>query len=198
MAEDQDPTAPSAAKRLFEIGVAAAVMVYFAGWTFLSELFREFGLSSQAIDVPVYSVFVYAYDALFRTICGWLVIVIAVVAFACSAVVPPSRNSLMIYLLLAVLAFPVIHFVARDAAVTRADQIRSGYGYYATAVVRPGKTYPPEFAAALAGTDISVIATTKDSVYVVGQSNKIFGGTLPAGKTYILPLDDFAISIRLR
>jgi hypothetical protein len=196
MADDQDTT--SFTKRLSEIGVVAAVMVYFAGWTFISELFRAFGLSSHAIDIPVYAVFVYAYDALFGTVLGWLMIIAAVIALSWSAFLKPSRKSLAVYLLLAVFAFPVVHSVAKCAAVNRAAEIRSGHSYLATAVVRPGKTYPPDFVTVLAGNDLSVIATTKDMVYVVSQSSATFGGTLADGKTYILPLEDFAVSIRLK
>lgn len=190
--------ASSFTKRLSEIGVAAAVIVYFAGWTFISELFRKFGLSPHAIDIPVYSVFVYAYDALFTTCWGWLVVTAGVIALGSLVVVKPSQTSFTIYLLLTVFTFPIVHYIAKKSAADRADEIRSGKACYASVVVRSEKTYPPAFTDDLTHDDLAVIVTTKDMVYVVRQSSATFGGMLPAGKTYILPLSDFAVSIRLK
>lgn len=95
---ERDEGAPSFTKRISEIGLLAAVLIYFTGWTFISELFRQFGLSSHVIDIPVYSVFVYAYDALYKTAWGWVTMGVGVAVFASAAFVKPSRLSMTSYL----------------------------------------------------------------------------------------------------
>jgi hypothetical protein len=189
---------PSFTKRIAEIGVLAAVLIYFTGWTYLAELFEEFGLSSHVINLPVYSVFVYAYEVLFGTWAGWLVTVIATLVIASTAAVKPSPRSIIVYLLLGVLAFPLLHLVAAYAARNAASEIRSGKSYLVRAFLRPSKTYPENALSSLTGDDVSLIATTADAIYVVKQSTVSLGGTLPNAQTYILPLDDFAVSIELR
>ena len=109
-----------------------AFYLYFAGWTFSTELRARFGLQPTAIETPVYFYIVYAYDVFFRTdlewpIFGWpLFLGLAGSWYAVARVRFIPLAEAVIVIVLATVPFPLISALAAARANTNYSFLRSG------------------------------------------------------------------------
>ena len=180
-------------KRVAELTVLLAFYLYFAGWSYASELFASFGLSLNAIETPVYFFIVYAYRVFFASFFGIVLLLFLAGGWYVLALSAWSRRAELLFVgTLAILPFPGIHWLAIHAAATTASEIRSGHATTVTFTARPDAKYDPKFLDFIQNTTFFLITQTDETYYVFYQRPAEPGTMeLPRAEEYDIPADDF-------
>ncbi|MGA8808973.1 MAG: hypothetical protein WB973_13940 [Thermoanaerobaculia bacterium] len=189
---------PSVPKRLTELAAIAAFYLYFAGWVYVSELFGRMGLTSYVLDLPLYSVFVYAYRVFFDSVwCILLLLLVAALWYVATGIVKPNRLVIVTFVVL-LAPFPLIRRLAVRSAQATESKIRSGAALPVVAHPRPGLTTPDDpLLKQLASEKLYLIAETKDRFYVFYQPPPE-QGQLGRGRAYVLPADSFILEVTIQ
>jgi hypothetical protein len=190
---------PSVPKRLTELAAIAAFYLYFAGWVYVSELFGRMGLTSYVLDLPLYSVFVYAYRVFFDGV--WrilLLLLVAVLWYVATGIAKPNRLVIVTFVVLLVAPFPLIQWLAVRSAEATESTIRSGAALPVVVHARPGLTTTDDpLLKQLASQKLYLIAETKDRFYVFYQPAPE-QGQLGRGRAYMLPADSFILEVTIQ
>jgi hypothetical protein len=108
-------------------------VVYFAGWAYLSSYLAEFGIDSTQVDIPLTTVLVYSFRALYSWWIGGMAVLFIILHKAIKHIDRPyslrrwvEDNEALIYLVLLVVATVVVYHVSKDAAADRAVSVWHG------------------------------------------------------------------------
>jgi hypothetical protein len=167
---------------LRDVSLICAVYLYFVGWVYEYYFLGHFGLALTSVEIPVYYFFIYAFSALsyyfsFILIISAIVICyVAILVFlSLSSNVRSKLQKIGMYLLCVnlVMLFPVSFYGAKEAAETRAKEIRLGRYPSKTITLIFKKEladeFPKELTAANARGDLKLLTHTKDVYFVFRQ-----------------------------
>jgi hypothetical protein len=110
-----------------------AIYSYFAGWVYAYRLYSHFGLSLNAVEIPAYYFFVYAYFMLPSA--SWLMIIGSIIAFVLFSVLGPLVHRWMVtrsriaWMMVGIVfgLLPMLFWVAREQSLQAAIRMRTGY-----------------------------------------------------------------------
>jgi hypothetical protein len=194
-----DHESPSVPKRLTELAAIGAFYLYFGGWVYVSELFGRMGLTSYVLDLPLYSVFVYAYHVFFDSI--WRILLLLLVAslwYVATGIATPSKAVILVFVLLLLAPFPLIRWLAIRSAAATESEIRSGKALPVVVHARPGLTTADDpLLKQMASQRLYLLAETKDRFYVFYQPPPE-QGQLGRGRAYILSAENFILEVTLQ
>ena len=115
-----------------DILVVIAVYAYFTGWVYAYGLYSHFGLSLNAVEIPVYHFFMYSYFMLPDA--SWITITVVATGVVLLVVLGPILHGwvttrpqvVWIGVGLLIAALPALFWMARQQALGAAIRMRSG------------------------------------------------------------------------
>jgi Tfp pilus assembly major pilin PilA len=121
---------------LKEVAFFVAIYLYFAGYVYFYYYYENFGISLNAIDIPVYYFFVYAFNVLLALQRGevwvyalrsqWVVILVIAILTAIGMLAFRKWKLKVLIIALLVLLFPMTFSFALKAAELNANDVRRG------------------------------------------------------------------------
>lgn len=149
-----------------------AIYSYFTGWVYAYYLFSHFGLSLNAVEIPAYYFFMYAYFALppFSVVNVGLGVVIGAVAVVLLYLGGRQWFQWLTGVVLLGL-FPILFYVARGEAEREATRMRVDQPHPVTFVLKKEVTalFPKELIKVNQEGRLRMLTETKDRFYVLYQ-----------------------------
>ena len=172
-----------------------AIYSYFAGWIYTYHLYGHFGLSLNAIDIPPYFFFMYAYFAMPPF--SYLNLVIATTGGAAIVLMlyiatRPRFRWIGAAILLSI--FPLLAYNARTEAAKTSARIRAEFITSVSFVFKPdvATKYPRTFLAHNRDGLLRMLTETKDRFYVLFQNPG--GDSLPIAHVYNVAKSDVLLA----
>ncbi len=159
-----------------------AIYSYFVGWVYQYYFLRHFGVSLSIVEPSFQSFFVYSYSVFF-TLYGALVVGCSLCMIWLVIVLCPRIKYATVLIL--IVTFPVLFFVARNEGERNAVRFRSGQARSIKFTLKQEVVdfYPSEFLKANKSGDLRLVVETKDR-FVVTHQPKGEGGAMPYGTAY--------------
>lgn len=170
-----------------------AVYLYAIGWSYVYFLFKGFGITLYALDIPFHFFFLYSYGVL-ADHPGWL-LGSAASLLGSTALKPPGPRHWVLTGLLVVF-LPLFLHLARQTATRDINALRHGQGRsvrFAFKDKQRASRYSADFQYADTSGALTLVTEAKDEYYVFHQPASD-SAVLPIGTTFVVPKADVILA----